>query len=55
MPGRKRRKIVSQAQRGKLHAMAARGEISESKVQDMEDATPKRTLPYRSRRGGKRR
>lgn len=55
MPGRHRRKIVSQKQRAYLHAAAGRGEIAESKVQDMEDATRKRTLPARSRSRGKRR
>jgi hypothetical protein len=51
MPGRKRRRIVSQKQRAYLHAAAGRGEISQSKVQDMEDATPKRKLPKRHHKG----
>jgi hypothetical protein len=49
MPGRNRRTIVSQAQRRYLHAAAGRGEIAESQVQDMEDRTPKRKLPKRSK------
>lgn len=50
MPGRHRRKIVSQKQRAYLHAAAGRGEISEAQVHDMEHATKNKHLPMRSRR-----
>jgi hypothetical protein len=54
MPGRKRRKIVSQAQRKKLHAMEARGEISSKDVSDMEAQSASK-LPRYSRSKAARR
>jgi hypothetical protein len=53
MPGRKRRRIVSQAQRKKLHAMEGRGEISRKDVADMESRSASK-LPRYSRSKGAR-
>ena len=47
--------LKSKAQRRKLHALAARGEISKEKVAEFERSTNGKRLPERVRRKGKRR
>lgn len=46
----------SEAQRGKLHALAKRGEISKGKVAEFDRASKGMNLPLRAnRKGGKKR
>ena len=52
MPGKPTKPYASKAQRGKLHAMAERGEISPAIVAEKDEASRGKRLPARA---GKRR